>query len=238
MGGRSRGDGRGSGDTVAGQAPARPSTIIRVAILADIRLYREGLGNALRREPDMEVLATAASGAEAAARIGAVRPDVVLVDMAMLASAAMVRALIAGQAGVRVVALAVPETERHVMACAEAGVVGYVPREGSMTDLLAAIRGAVVGEARCSPVIAGSLLRRVGALAADHDWDARGARLTRRETEIVGMIDGGLTNKEIARRLHIEVATVKNHVHNILEKLGVHRRADAAARLRHQPLGG
>jgi len=84
----------------------------------------------------------------------------------------------------------------------------------------------------CSPRVAGALLRRIAALATDGRSDRVPAHLTNREREIMGLIDEGLSNKEIAKRLRIEVATVKNHVHNILEKLQVHRRGEAAARVR------
>jgi len=90
----------------------------------------------------------------------------------------------------------------------------------------------VRGEAVCSPRVAGALLRRIAALATDGRSDRVPAHLTKREREIMGLIDEGLSNKEIAKRLRIEVATVKNHVHNILEKLQVHRRGEAAARVR------
>jgi DNA-binding NarL/FixJ family response regulator len=146
---------------------------------------------------------------------------------------ATARALARDTPHARVVALAVPESERHVIACAEAGIVGYVAREASFTDLVAAIEGAARGEAHCSPRVAGGLLRRLGALSLERDQHEVGdARLTARELEIVGLIDRGLSNKEIATALSIGVPTVKNHVHHVLEKLGAERRSQAAARVR------
>jgi DNA-binding NarL/FixJ family response regulator len=88
------------------------------------------------------------------------------------------------------------------------------------------------GEFLCSPGTAATLLRRVAALAAERHTADNGARLTPREQQVVRLIDEGLSNKEIARRLSIEVRTVKNHVHSILEKLQVRRRGEAAARMR------
>src|SRR5439155_827652 len=105
-------------------------------------------------------------------------------------------------------------------------------REASIDDLVTVIESVARGEAICSPRVAAGLLRRVAALAAGHGGDLPRAQLTNREREIVRLIDNGLSNKEIARALGIEVATVKNHVHNILEKLQVHRRGEAAARVR------
>jgi two-component system, NarL family, nitrate/nitrite response regulator NarL len=145
----------------------------------------------------------------------------------MLDSISTVRTLAAQVPQVRVVALGVPETDGHVLACIEAGVAGYVPRDGSLETLVATLMGVDRGEVLCSPRIIGSLFRRVAELAAQPQPPLE--RLTVRELEILELIDQGLTNKEIARRLCIELSTVKNHVHNILEKLQVRRRADAAA---------
>lgn len=159
--------------------------------------------------------------------------DVALVDMAMPDSIATARALVRATPGTPIIALAIPESESHVIACAEAGIVAYVAREATLPDLVAAIEGAARGEAHCSPQVAGSLLRRIGAMSRERAADDGDCgRLTARELEIVTLIDRGLSNKEIAGALFIELATVKNHVHHILEKLGVQRRSQAAARVR------
>ncbi len=129
-------------------------------------------------------------------------------------------------------ALAVSEVESDVLAWAEAGVVGYVPREASLEDLVSTIEAVVRGELRCSPRIAATLFRRVTKLSANRRHTPQGIHLTPRELEILDLIDHGLSNKQIAGKLGIEVATVKNHVHNILEKLQVNRRGEAAARMR------
>jgi two-component system nitrate/nitrite response regulator NarL len=199
---------------------------MRIAIIVNIRLYREGLAQALARE-GIEVVGTAADGSAGVACVATTQPDIALLDMAMLDSISTVRTLAAQAPQVRVVALGVPETDGHVLACVEAGVAGYVPRDGSLEDLADILMGVDRGEVLCSPRIIGSLFRRVAELAAQPQPPVE--RLTVRELEILELIDQGLTNKEIARRLCIELSTVKNHVHNILEKLQVRRRADAAA---------
>jgi len=157
---------------------------------------------------------------------------VVLLDTAIPDNVWIVRALVAAVPGPKVVALAVPEVEREVLACAEAGVAGYVTREGSVEDLVAAVESVARGEMVISPRMAATLLQRVATLALEQSPAAIEARLTTREVEILDLIDQGLSNKEIARRLTIELSTVKNHVHNILEKLNVTRRGEAAARAR------
>src|SRR5438094_1123427 len=209
-------------------------TVIRVAIVADIRLYREGLARVLERQPNISVVATAATGDGSLAPLAQLAPDLVLIDMAMADSLAAIQRVTVIAPGAKVVSLSVREADddRDVLASAEAGAIAYVPREASLEDLVAVIECAVRGEAVCSPRVAGALLRRIAALATDGRSDRVPPHLTKREREIMGLIDAGLSNKEIAKRLRIEVATVKNHVHNILEKLQVHRRGEAAARVR------
>src|SRR6266516_4327084 len=187
-----------------------PSFVISVLIVADIRLYREGLAQAIERQAHLRLAGTAADPDSAFQQVRTARPDVVLVDMAMAGSTEAIRAIREFAPEVKVVALSVTETELDVCACAEAGVVGYVARQASLPDLVA-------------------------ALAAIQPHDPGHMHLTPREREIVHLLDEGLANKDIARRLGIEVATVKNHVHNVLEKLHVHRRGEAAARVRGMP---
>ena len=204
--------------------------MIRVFIVADVRLYRESLVEALTAAPATEVVGMAGDAAAALAAVRATPPDVILLDTAMPDSLAVLRRLAAGVPVSRVIAVALPDRPEDVLACAEAGIAGYLPRGASTADLLATIEGVALGEMACSPQIGASLLRRVGSLAAGSAPPP--VSLTRRETEVLELIDQGLTNKEIAVRLFIETSTVKNHVHNILDKLGVTRRSDAVRHLR------
>ncbi|MDH6143523.1 two-component system nitrate/nitrite response regulator NarL [Kitasatospora sp. GP30] len=208
--------------------PAAASPL-RIFVIAGIRLYREGLAEILGRLPDVAEVDTAEDGRDGVARVGVFRPHIVLLDMSLADSLETVRVLAHGTPPTRVVALAVPETEGHVLACAKAGVVGYVPREGSVHDLVTTLRHVAKGEAVCAPHIAASLFRQVALLSDRAAPERPPARLTERERQIVDLIALGLANQEIARRLGIELCTVKNHVHNILEKLNVRRRSEVAA---------
>jgi DNA-binding NarL/FixJ family response regulator len=146
-----------------------------------------------------------------------------------------VASIAASAPGIPIIALALTETEQTVLTWAEAGVTSYVPRSASIVDLIGTVRLAVRGEQSCSTKIAGAMLRRLRQLAmiaSQHRSPFTDARLTRREREIAGMIADGLSNKLIARKLNIGVATAKCHVHNILEKLKLHRRSDVAHWLR------
>lgn len=206
--------------------------MIRVLVVDDTRLYREGLAHILGRGGEIVIVGTAAHQEESLDRIRELHPDLVLLHMAIPESIPTLRAIVDAAPDVRVVAIGVTDSESEVVACAEAGVAGYLLRDGSLDDLVATIQSVARGETLCSPRIAATLLRRLAALAAERQsWKFQG-HLTPRELEIVQYIDLGLSNKEIAQRLSIEVRTVKNHVHNILEKLQVRRRGEAAARMR------
>jgi len=157
----------------------------------------------------------------------------VLLDASRSDSVDTVRALAAAVPSARVVALAVVEAEADVIPLAEAGVAGYVTVDQSLSELTETIASVARGENPCSPLLAAILLRRVRALAGERPR-ALGPEgvLTGREREILALLERGLTNKQIARELQIELTTVKHHVHNILEKLGVPTRGAAAARAR------
>jgi two-component system, NarL family, nitrate/nitrite response regulator NarL len=210
--------------------------LIKVLIVSDVRLYRDGLCEMIAREGMIQVAGTAAAAAEALEAVEASSPNVVLVNVAMRDGIPLARAIHEATPAVKVVALAVPDDEHDVIAWAEAGAAGFVTAEQSLGDLIAAIHGAARGEVSCSPWLAGVLLRRVTALADGVPRESGASALTTREFEIASLIEHGLSNKQIARELFIEVTTVKNHVHRILEKLGVHRRADVAARIRGERL--
>lgn len=211
--------------------PARRKEQTRILISAEVLLYSEGLALLLGREADMAVVATATTRKEMLACVAALRPDVVLVDSAMSVGVASVTEIRRRASDVRIVVLGLSDADPAIIEWAEAGVSGFVTRDGSRAELVATIHSATLGEALCSPRVAARLLHRVAALAAERAERQPGV-LTAREAQIVGLIDEGLSNKEIAGRLQIGVPTVKSHVHSILEKLGVRRRGEAAARMR------
>ena len=208
---------------------ARQTRPIRVLLVSDVRLYREALAGWCNRHASLRIVAAdgCRDGVVACARER--RPDIALIDMRTPDSGELAHALSVTVPSVRLVGLGLSETEDNVLAYAGGGFAGYVPRETPLEELVDVLRGIARGEVRYSRRITASLLQRLATLAGSN---GRGVRLTVRESEIVQLIDEGMSNREIARRLAIGVATVKNHVHNVLEKLQVHRRGEAAARLR------
>jgi len=200
-------------------------------VVGDVRLYREGIAASLEHRPDLCVVCTGAA-AEDIQRLPECSPDVIVLDMAARGSLDLIRRLSAHAPHVRVVAFAIDETEHDVLLCAEASAAGYVACDGTLEDLLSTIRSVARGELLCSPRIAATLFRALRIQGPVANADALALTLTAREREIAPLLERGLSNKDIAAQLHIEVATVKNHVHNLLEKLEVGSRGEAAARLR------
>jgi DNA-binding NarL/FixJ family response regulator len=203
----------------------------RVLIASDVRLYREGLATILAGLGQLSIVAAVAGSDLTHACLAHFGADVVLLDIALPGCLGLPAAL-RTEVPVKFIAFAVSDADHAVLACAEAGFAGYVGTHGCAEDLILTIEGALRGEVLCPPKIAGALFRRLAALANSHPPDPSISGLTRRELEILELVDRGHSNKEIARRLRIGPATVKNHVHNILEKLHVHRRAEAAAAIR------
>lgn len=201
--------------------------MIEALVLSGVRLQREGLSALMDDERGLRVAASIATADEA--RAGGPY-DVVLADASGPHDVAEIRRL-AGEVDAPIVAFGVPDDDGDVIELAEAGVLGFVGRDATLEEFVAAVQSAVRGEASVPPRVATALLHRVRTPPSRLP-SVDVASLTVRERQIVQIIAEGLTNKEIAARLSIEVATVKNHVHNILEKLQVSRRTDAVARLR------
>ena len=210
--------------------------MIRALIAGRTRVHREALAVALSQARGVRVLGTASHRDEILTRLAeAPPPDIVLVDFVMPEAARIVAEIRRRTPNVKVVAITLGETEAEVIQLAEAGVAGYVLPDGSLDDLIIAVESAVRGELYCPPRVAFTLLRRVGAIALESVTGTKEEaasspvhELTGREREILQLVDQGMSNKQIARQLGIEVATTKNHVHNILRKLHVHRRIEAS----------
>ena len=207
--------------------------MIRVLIVTEIELVGHVTAALLEDEPDMEVVACVSAADEALW----LAPDANLVLVSPRlpenGALALTRALSETHPEVKILALGLTESSTWVLKFVEAGADGYVTRDDSVDDLLHRIRAACRDQAVVSPKIAAALMSRVTRYAQLFDEVEEGLHagtdLTPREHEILKLIGQGLTNQEIADRLVIEVGTVKNHVHSILQKLDVSSREDAAA---------
>jgi DNA-binding NarL/FixJ family response regulator len=160
-------------------------------------------------------------------------PDLVLLNMDTRDSGLLLHATLEIRPQAKVIVLGVyKDDEARIVACAEAGVAGYHLRTESLGDLMSLIRNVAEGESSWSPHVSAILLRRLSELATKRQSSTQQLVLTRREAQILRMLEMGLTNREISADLRIAVHTVKNHVHSVLKKLGVSTRAEAASRSR------
>lgn len=189
---------------------------IRVLLADDHTILREGIRFLLAREPDIEVVAEAADGEEAVRRVDDARPDVVLLDIGMprLNGLEATRRIKSRHPEVRVLVLTMHEDEEYIRPLMEAGASGYVLKRSAATELVTAIRAVHQGHTVLPPRMLEAALRR----GRDPDLDG----LTEREVEVLKLIAKGLTNQEIAEKLHISVKTVQAHRAHIMEKLDLH----------------
>jgi DNA-binding NarL/FixJ family response regulator len=197
--------------------------VIRVLIADDHPVVRDGLRGIFDGSPGFEVVGEAADGAEAVRRAGALRPDVVLMDLRMpeVDGVTAIKRLAELGADARVLVLTTYDTDADVVPAIEAGATGYLLKDAPRSELLRAVRAAARGEAVLSPSVATRLLGQVRAPAREP--------LSQRELEVLGLIARGASNREAAARLFISEATVKTHVLHIYAKLGVNDRAAAVA---------
>lgn len=213
------------------------SDAIRVFIVDDNRLFREGLVSMLSEQEGLVVVGTAADGCQVLEQIKDLSPHVALIDIGLPGKDGIevTQALYKSLPEVKVIIMGMPDLTDEIMACIEAGAVGYILKEASFDHLVDTIRSANRGESFCSPRMAGSLFSRIAELAGEQ-MPRDAIKLTPREVEIINKIAEGLSNKEIAQRLSVEVQTIKNHIHNILDKLQLHNRLEAVQYARERNL--
>ncbi len=229
----------GVGTESAADPPTAVDAPIRVLIVDDHVLYRRGLELVLGLEPDIAVVGEAGDGLEALALVEQTAPDVVVMDVRMprcngIESAAAIRA---AAPDTRILMLTTSDDEQDLYGSIRAGVSGYLLKDVPPDEVVAAIRTVHRGQSLISPSLASALLTEFAAMMRreERSHHASAPRLTERELEVLRCIARGMSNREIAGELFIAENTVKNHVRNILEKLQLHSRIEAAMyAVRHQ----
>lgn len=212
---------------------------LRILVVSDVRVVQEGVGAVLARGAGIDVVGSV-DLLHAWEQAEGLHADVVLVDAARHDSVEFVKSLVASSPHTKVVAFGVRETDEEILALAAAGTAGYIRAGAAGADVVRVLKQVLSDELPCSPRAAASLYRQVALLSQGMGESASESQcagtsalpLSRRELQIAHLVDRGLSNKEIARQLGIEAATVKNHVHHLCEKLEVHRRSEATARIR------
>jgi DNA-binding NarL/FixJ family response regulator len=196
---------------------------IRLLIVDDHPVVRDGLSGMFATDPGFEVLGEAADGAEAVRLAAALRPDVILMDLRMPGTdgVSAIAELAGRGVAARVLVLTTYDADSYVLPAIEAGATGYLLKDAPRDELLRAVRAAARGEAVLSPSVATRLISRVRTPDT--------GPLSARELEVLELVAAGTTNREIAARLFLSEATVKSHLLNIYGKLGVRDRAAAVA---------
>ncbi len=204
--------------------------ILRVLIIHGNRLFREGLAFVLTQQQNITVVATVAQAFEILEELEKLRPDVILLELDERDGLGDARLIRNAFSDAKIIMTGLTDLESTILACIEAGAAWYLPQEASLDDLRKNINAVAKGSPPCSPKIASILVSRIAEAATERELrQLLGIpNLTRRELEIIALIEEGLSNKEIAVRLYIEVQTVKNHIHNILDKLQLNGRREAA----------
>jgi len=215
--------------------------VIRIVIIHRKRLLREGLAFVLSQQQGLAVVSSVAEAYEILRDIAQLCPDVIIIELSLperdgLDDLRQIRK--ACPDGAKVLMIGLSDLASDVLACIEAGASGYLPQEASLEELISSIQAVAAGEALCSPKVVGLLFTHIAHRAREQErlHALSLVHLTRREREVIALLEEGLSNKEIAARLQIELQTVKNHVHNILEKLQLDSRREAARYAREQGL--
>lgn len=208
---------------------------MRVMVYSHIRLFGQSLADCLSTHKEISEVQVCHQGGSLVDDVLRFTPDVILIDMKCERAAEEAHCVREGFPEACLLALAIPETANEVISCADAGFAGYIPYTASLDELCAIMSDAHEGGFVCNPEIAGSLFREVQRRRPQLKDTEACESLTRRESEVLGLVAKGLCNKEIARELVLSASTVKNHLHTIFAKLHVSGRIQALARLRNEP---
>jgi DNA-binding NarL/FixJ family response regulator len=207
--------------------------VITVLLAEDHAVVREATAEIVDHQPDMQVVGQAGTGQGAVSLVRRLHPDVVVMDIAMphLNGLEATQRIVAEDPECRVLVLTAREEEQYVINLLRAGATGYLPKTVELGELLKAIRAVARGESVLPPAVASVVVRY---LAGEEAIEEHASPVTDREQEVLVLVAGGLTNRDIAQRLHISVRTVEAHLTHIYNKLGVCSRTEAVVRAMQQ----
>lgn len=205
---------------------------IRILLIEDNRLLRDGITAMLNQQPDMRVVATSGGSDDPLLKASATKPQVLLVDLGLRNrnGLRLVESLTRKLPGLRVIGMGLIPTQSDIVDFVRAGASGFILKNATVAGVLRTIRSVARGEKVLPPLLTHSLFAHVvdDALRRGNRSLNSDVRMTKREREIIALIADACSNKEIARQLNIATYTVKSHVHNILEKLALHSRLQIA----------
>ncbi|MBK6914909.1 MAG: response regulator transcription factor [Ignavibacteriales bacterium] len=206
---------------------------IRILLVEDNRLLREGISDLLKKQPDMAVVTTVGNGENILALIGKLKPSIVLLDLGLRSqnSLHIVKLVKKDFSEIKIVVMDLVPLQADVFQFVQAGVSGFMLKDISVTEFLKTLRSVYDGVQVLPPNLTGSLFSQIVDYAINGSKPSaieESVRMTKREKQVIELIANGSTNKEIAQNLHLSTYTVKSHVHNILEKLALNTRVQIA----------
>ena len=206
---------------------------IRILLIEDNKLLRDGIVSILKKQPDMHVVATVGNGENVLLIMGKVKPNVVLLDLGLRNqdSLQIVKLTKHHFDGTKIIVMDLIPLQADVLEFIQAGVSGFILKDASIAEFLKTIRSVYQGIQVLPPHLTASLFSQIVGQAIHSSKPSaivESVRMTKREKQVIELISDGATNKEIAQKLHLSTYTVKSHVHNILEKLALSTRIQIA----------
>jgi len=206
---------------------------IKLIVIEDNRLLREGIRAMIKKEPDMNAVAALSDSESVLKLIDDLKPEIILLDLGLPSSKSLklVKILKVEYPDVRVIIMDLLPIQEDIMRFVEAGVSGFILKDATIPEFTKTIRQVSLGEKVLPDILTGSLFSQIvdyGVVELGPAKVIQSVRMTKREREIVKLISEGLSNKEIAHQLNISIYTVKSHVHNILEKMALNTRVQIA----------
>jgi len=218
---------------VTSQAKGTRLVPISLVLIDDNRLLRDGIVGMIQAQPGFKVLVASADVEEALHHVRDAKPDVVLLDFGLANHDSLsLAATVHGEVpAAKVIVMGLLPTQEDVANYVKSGASGFIMKDASFEEFFSTIRRVAAGEQVLPPALTTSLFSQIArnAVASGGAKVIQSVRLTARERQVIALLGEGLSNKEIAGRMHIAVHTVKSHVHNVLEKLALHSRLEVAA---------
>jgi DNA-binding NarL/FixJ family response regulator len=206
---------------------------IKLLLIEDNRLLREGLADMLKNEPDIDVVETVGDGENILKVMHRFRPEIILLDLGLRSRSSLhfVKLVKKKYPSSKIIMMDLIPTQNDVLEFVQAGVSGFILKDATVNDFLKTVRSVAVGSQILPSNLTGSLFSQIVDHAVNRSNTSaimNSVRMTKREKQVIELISEGYTNKEIAQKLHLSTYTVKSHVHNILEKLALRSRVQIA----------
>ena len=206
---------------------------IRILLIEDNRLLRDGIASMLRKQPEMHVVATVGNGENVLLTMEEHKPNILLLDLGLRSQNSLEIVKLTKQyfPEVKIIVMDLIPIQSDVFEFVQAGVSGFILKDANISEFFKTIELVYQGSQVLPPHLTGSLFSQIvehAIIESKPSLIIESVRMTKRERQVVGLIADGFTNKEIAQKLHLSTYTVKSHVHNILEKLSLHTRVQVA----------